>query len=44
MNREIIRYILKSYLSPIGNTVVNNPNGVGPLVEQGWRVKRAYPV
>ena len=44
MNREIIRYILKSYLSPIGTLFVNNPVRVGPLVEQGWRVKRAYPV
>ena len=22
----------------------NNPNEVGPLAGQGWRVKRAYPV
>ena len=34
MNREIIRYILKSYLPPIGNTVRKQP-------QRGWSVGRA---
>ena len=34
MNREIICYILKLYLSPIGNTVRKQP-------QRGWSVGRA---
>ena len=36
---------LATYSEQMPNTPrANNRVAVGPLVEQGWRVKRAYPV
>ena len=44
MHLEVIYDALNRICHLLGTLCANNPNGVGPLVEQGWRVKRAYPV
>ena len=43
--REVISWVVNDACAQnIKYSFANNRIAVGPLVEQGWRVKRAYPV